>query len=291
METNKNFSNKEKYFSEEYLLKYINGELSPEESEELNFFIQNDNAIADIYEGLTVLKNPKDIIEEKETLNEKIDVFSKNKLKNILYKYRVIRKILLILLIAVTVAAIIIFINFKINTRIEQAQFDENNNLISERYNKILFLSDNKQFVKEVVINEQKEIHFTKYFLEENIKFSEIGADKKLLKISDSEKDHYISCDSVYCSNNKIISANYSEGDDKYFSEIKIELQKINNLKAFVAILNISDSGELTNVQIVNNFNKDDKEIKKIFLNKKKWNPSKKEGMFITSKIAIVVEK
>lgn len=289
MKNNRNISNKDKYFSEEILIKYLKGELSIEESENLKYLIDNDNVLADIYEGLKLLNSPDEILFQKENLNKKIDAFSKNKLKNIIHKYFVIRQILLFAIVVLTIVGSSLFIKKNIQKeKQQQACYDDKNNLISDEYDNILFLSDNKQFIKEIVIKGQKEIKIEKYIVEDNKKEIENKGNKKLLK---NNEMNIVDIKYFVNKHNNFIPAEYSEGDSIYFQYLKNELYNINKLKPFIVILTISDSGDLTSVEDYVNNNIEKELIKNIFQNRRKWIASKKNGIHIKSKIAIKIEK
>jgi protein TonB len=97
--------------SEEILLKYINNELSDDENKRIELIIKGNKIYSDIIDGLLMLENPESIISERNELNKKIDAFSRNKQRILIYKYNKYRTIAALFLVCFVSVGVLLFVN------------------------------------------------------------------------------------------------------------------------------------------------------------------------------------
>jgi len=286
MNKNYNISELEQYQTLEYLLKYLKNELSEDNNEKIEFLLETNSEFSDMLDGLLFLENPDDIIETKNELNKKIDTFTKNIKKQQTYKYLKIRNIVtFILMISLIVFSILTARSVMKIYDYSKLKYDESGYLITDNYNKILYLSDNKRFIKDIVIKPQKEIIIEKYIVTESI-IKEKNINNKFLKKNNNfdffEEDYYLE------NNINYKSAEYEQGDNKFNKLLIDQLIKLPKIKSLIVILTISDSGVLNDIYIYeNNFPELNNEIEKIFSDFKNWKAAKVSERKIESKIAI----
>ena len=100
----------QKYFSEDYLIKYINNDLSTADKEKVEYLLKTDEMYSDIFDGLMMLDKPEEIIPEIEKINKKIDTFSRNAKKHADRKYAKFRSIASLLMILTSFILIFLII-------------------------------------------------------------------------------------------------------------------------------------------------------------------------------------
>ncbi|MDR2836801.1 MAG: hypothetical protein LBV69_11555 [Bacteroidales bacterium] len=290
MNNHYNISDLQEYFSEEILLKFIKEELSKEDTEKVEFLLKNDASFSDMLDGLMMLENPEDIYLVKENVDKKIDTFSRNVKKQQEHKYKIIRQIVIVSAIILTTVFVISIVKSLIKiVNSQKVSYNKQGQLNTDKYDKIMYLSKDKYFIKDIVIRPEKELIIESYLvfdIEENKNNDKSKTLKKLFEKYDFiDEEYYLEKNPVFT------TAHYVTGTEKYNSVLKGELSRIEKLKSFTIILEIPKNGGISNIIFYENKNNIEitEEITKIIKLFNQWEAAKSGNMKIDSKIAILV--
>lgn len=290
MENNINISEYKNYQTEEYLLKYLNNQLSDKENKIIELLLQNDKSFSDMFDGLLMLEQPEKIIENKEQLNKKIDTFTKNIKKQQNYKSQKIRQIIVFFLVisASVLSALIIYKFVKIK-ELQEVQFDKNGHIISNNYNDILYMSKNKYYMNDIVVVPKSEIFIEKYIVVDVKSEKQVNSGEKNLK-KNSNYDFFDV--EFYCETNKnFVPASFINSDSIFFCDLRSKLSEFPRIKKMIVIFSISQEGGVENIEFFENNNtKYTKALITIFNSYDKWSPAKLDGNAVKSRIAFFVD-